>query len=292
MSGLVLCGTASRDDWRDLYNRQLHPDEAKKLSELEKGKSADEKQKLEDAACYMVHCADQMSDGNPAKAAALASQERGASDATQQGELASTGLFKYDNVIDGGFDLASRGWDWTGPGLVRGATNFFNGGAADSANQFVGLMKGGAQNDISQSATSLVIRSIQNGVTAIGGIEGGGPTASPGLQLADSTAGQAVSPSPSLGAPGYVPSNATLNSGNDGNDARQSNPSKADSPVWQDLNNAGNGVKTDGKRYYEWDYTHNDIEVYNKRGQHLGSMDPVTGEMYKPAVPGRKLNNR
>ena len=41
------------------------------------------------------------------------------------------------------------------------------------------------------------------------------------------------------------------------------------------------------KQYYDWDFTHNDIEVYNSRGQHLGSMNPVTGEMYKHAVPGR-----
>jgi filamentous hemagglutinin len=90
-----------------------------------------------------------------------------------------------------------------------------------------------------------------------------------------------------------VPGNAIFNSGNsDGGDARQANPSKADSPVWQGLDSAGNGVKTDGKLFYEWDYTHNDIEVYNKRGVHLGSMDPVSGDMYKDAVPGRKLNNR
>lgn len=92
---------------------------------------------------------------------------------------------------------------------------------------------------------------------------------------------------------GYEAGNATFNSENgDGSSGRQANPSKADSPVWQNLDNAGNGVKTDGKRFYEWDYTHNDIEVYNKRGVHLGSMDPLTGDMYKDAVPGRKLNNR
>ncbi|MCC8400284.1 hemagglutinin repeat-containing protein [Paraburkholderia sp. MMS20-SJTN17] len=78
--------------------------------------------------------------------------------------------------------------------------------------------------------------------------------------------------------------------GGNGDSARQSNPSKADSPVWQDLRPAGNGVKTDGVRFYEWDYTHNDIEVYDKRGRHLGSADPVTGDLYKPAVPGRRLN--
>ncbi|MEM5329395.1 hemagglutinin repeat-containing protein [Paraburkholderia sp. JHI2823] len=75
-----------------------------------------------------------------------------------------------------------------------------------------------------------------------------------------------------------------------GGDGRQANPAKADSPVWQGLRGAGNGVKTDGDRLYEWDYTHNDIEVYDKRGRHLGSADPVTGELYKPAVPGRRLN--
>ncbi len=91
----------------------------------------------------------------------------------------------------------------------------------------------------------------------------------------------------------YVPSNAIFNSENsDGGDARQANPSKADSPVWHGLDSAGNGVKTDGKLFYEWDYTHNDIEVYNKHGVHLGSMDPVSGDMYKDAVPGRKLNSR
>lgn len=30
-----------------------------------------------------------------------------------------------------------------------------------------------------------------------------------------------------------------------------------------------------------------DIEVYESNDVHLGSMDPVTGEMHKLAVPGR-----
>lgn len=40
----------------------------------------------------------------------------------------------------------------------------------------------------------------------------------------------------------------------------------------------------------EWDHTHNDIEVYDNKGRHLGSMDPTTGKMYKPPVPGRTIN--
>ena len=43
------------------------------------------------------------------------------------------------------------------------------------------------------------------------------------------------------------------------------------------------------RRYYDWDYTHNDIEVYDQNGNHLGSMDPITGKMYKAAVKGRRL---
>lgn len=70
--------------------------------------------------------------------------------------------------------------------------------------------------------------------------------------------------------------------------------SKADSPVWQGLDPYKDSIKKSGKGkktlYYEWDYTHNDIEVYDRKGNHRGSMDPVTGEIYKPAVPGRKLN--
>ena len=44
------------------------------------------------------------------------------------------------------------------------------------------------------------------------------------------------------------------------------------------------------KRFYQWDYTHGDIEVYNNRGIHLGSANPETGEMIKSAVLGRRLN--
>ncbi|CAI2183521.1 8606_t:CDS:2, partial [Funneliformis geosporum] len=42
-----------------------------------------------------------------------------------------------------------------------------------------------------------------------------------------------------------------------------------------------NGKSGDDKRFYRWDNTHNDIEVYDRRGRHLGSMDPRTGKMYK-----------
>lgn len=73
------------------------------------------------------------------------------------------------------------------------------------------------------------------------------------------------------------------------------NVQKQESPVWKSFDNVkGQDRKTTGfgnnKRYYEWDHTHNDIEVYDKKGRHLGSMDPITGEMYKPKVEGRTID--
>jgi len=69
---------------------------------------------------------------------------------------------------------------------------------------------------------------------------------------------------------------------------------KADSLKWVKMKPWRGKTKTNGKsgkqkKYYEWDHTHNDIEVYNARGEHLGSMDPTTGKMTKPAVSGRRI---
>ena len=70
--------------------------------------------------------------------------------------------------------------------------------------------------------------------------------------------------------------------------------SKNQSEIWKKFDNVkGSDRNTSGigrdKKYYEWDYTHNDIEVYDRNGKHLGSMDPNTGKMYKPPVTGRKI---
>lgn len=88
------------------------------------------------------------------------------------------------------------------------------------------------------------------------------------------------------------PDEAADQNGNSGD--RVTNPSKAESPVWKGLDSAGNGRKKSGSgsrtRYYEWDHTHGDIEVYDNKGRHLGSADPTTGELYKPPVRGRRIN--
>ena len=94
--------------------------------------------------------------------------------------------------------------------------------------------------------------------------------------------------------PNVSANNTAISPPSPDNNGRKFNVKKSESPQWQQLDNVKNTkLKTSGhgasQRYYEWDYLHNDIEVYNNRGVHLGSMDPVTGEMYKPAVPGRTI---
>ncbi|GAA3368519.1 hypothetical protein GCM10020367_07190 [Streptomyces sannanensis] len=65
-------------------------------------------------------------------------------------------------------------------------------------------------------------------------------------------------------------------------------------PFWKGLKSHKGKTKTNGKtgknkRYYEWDYTHGDVEVYDSKGNHLGSADPMGGKIYKPRVNGRKI---
>lgn len=46
----------------------------------------------------------------------------------------------------------------------------------------------------------------------------------------------------------------------------------------------------DQERYYTWDSLHGEIEVFNKRGKHLGALDAVTGHTIKQAVRGRTID--
>ena len=45
-----------------------------------------------------------------------------------------------------------------------------------------------------------------------------------------------------------------------------------------------------GDRYYEWDALHGHIEVYNKRGRHLGVLDAKTGVRIADEVKGRRID--
>jgi RHS repeat-associated protein len=78
-------------------------------------------------------------------------------------------------------------------------------------------------------------------------------------------------------------------------------------PIMQSVRETGKGdfwtglkpyrgkTKTNGKpgkqrRFYEWDHTHGDVEVYDSKGGHLGSVDGNSGDNTKPPVDGRKIN--
>lgn len=45
----------------------------------------------------------------------------------------------------------------------------------------------------------------------------------------------------------------------------------------------------DGERLYTWDSLHGEIEVFNKRGRHLGVIDS-NGLSIKQAVKGRRID--
>ena len=51
----------------------------------------------------------------------------------------------------------------------------------------------------------------------------------------------------------------------------------------------GRKVYRSKDRYYSWDEFHGEIEVFNKRGYHLGAVDAVTGVQIKEAKRGRRL---
>ena len=46
----------------------------------------------------------------------------------------------------------------------------------------------------------------------------------------------------------------------------------------------------DRTKLYTWDWVPGEIEVFNKRGRHLGSIDAISGEFIKGAVAGRKID--
>jgi hypothetical protein len=78
-----------------------------------------------------------------------------------------------------------------------------------------------------------------------------------------------------------------------GGNTRKTKLNPSESKIWKNFDNYKGKTKMSGtgknQRFYQWDYTHGDIEVYDSNGDHLGSMDPTTGEMYKPPEKGYTL---
>ena len=50
-------------------------------------------------------------------------------------------------------------------------------------------------------------------------------------------------------------------------------------------------ISTDSDRLYTWDSLHGEIEVFDKQGYHLGSLDALNGTLVKPAVKGRRIHH-
>lgn len=43
-------------------------------------------------------------------------------------------------------------------------------------------------------------------------------------------------------------------------------------------------------RFYTWDAYHDEVEVFDRRGHHLGALDPTTGEAIKGPRKGRRID--
>lgn len=48
--------------------------------------------------------------------------------------------------------------------------------------------------------------------------------------------------------------------------------------------------RDDRGNFYEYDGLHVELEVYNRRGRHIGVADIHTGVIIKPAVKGRRID--
>jgi hypothetical protein len=50
-------------------------------------------------------------------------------------------------------------------------------------------------------------------------------------------------------------------------------------------------ISLEGDRLYTWDSLHGEIEVYNRKGKHLGSLESKSGKTIKSAIKGRSIDN-
>ena len=78
------------------------------------------------------------------------------------------------------------------------------------------------------------------------------------------------------------------------NSTRRYGALKQSSKVWDKLDKVkGTRYRQSGsgrnRRYYDWDYLHNEIEVYDRFGKHLGAVDSTTGKFIKAAEAGRSI---
>ncbi|WP_186260483.1 hemagglutinin repeat-containing protein, partial [Burkholderia gladioli] len=94
---LAGAGSASNNE---LYNRQLHQSEADKLKQLQKGQNPEQQYRLAAAECALVHCADNIPDNDPNKAALQKIQNDGAQFTYEQNVLKKAGAFDGYGDLD------------------------------------------------------------------------------------------------------------------------------------------------------------------------------------------------
>ena len=137
----------------DTYNRQLHKEENAVITALREGETAEDKRRLNAAACYLVRCAEGIPEGDSHKADLVALQEEGAAYQAEQDQLEETGLFTYgkrDSVndfllkheeaiqrVEGGMEVVG------GMGGVVGGGALAIGGCGASAGILCGASVGG-----------------------------------------------------------------------------------------------------------------------------------------------------
>lgn len=122
IGGNAAAGTAGM---ADSYNRQMHDHEERALARLQEGKSPEDRQRLADAACALIHCALNVPSNDPAYAETLASEQRGRQYANEQEQLKATGMFGY-GPLDPVTDIQARARDYAlneAKSAIRGATN-------------------------------------------------------------------------------------------------------------------------------------------------------------------------
>ncbi|WP_211468374.1 hypothetical protein, partial [Collimonas silvisoli] len=89
-------------------NRQLHLSEAEKLDELKKGATAEQRRRLDAAACALVLCAEGVPKSDPDYAKVQKMQEDGKAYTKEQQALLSTGEFVYAPILDTARDGLTR----------------------------------------------------------------------------------------------------------------------------------------------------------------------------------------
>jgi RHS repeat-associated protein len=170
---------------------------------------------------------------------------------------------------------------------------------------------------IANQAAQVVSNAVQNlphimntpgGPSCVGSLVAGGAMAVSGAMAFPGLAGAAGGPAVLLtegaallgggvagGAAGAAAAMSACPGGGSGGSGGGNRVGKQ-GKFWKGLKNFRNEIKTNGqsgsaRRFYTFDYTHQDVEVFNGQGTHLGSADPETGAMTKPAVAGRTLKN-